>query len=197
MFVNRLIVVALGSFWTLAQSKAIIANECSHPVYVWSVDKAGSAHADNLIVPAGSKYEEAWRRSPSEDNRGGIALKVSPESDGISKDKPELDFAYTISNWQNNTVYVSLTPITDGFGEVAFTTCHGPVRTSDSISTIGCSTSDDVTLTLCPPPAQPAVAVAPQPTRRVSIKPAPEPTRGSTKPAPRRPAVSIRGCMRG
>ncbi|KAF2036657.1 hypothetical protein EK21DRAFT_105968 [Setomelanomma holmii] len=141
-------IVALSGLVALAQAKAIITNNCPHPVYVWSVPVVGSAHTDNLQVNPSGRYEEPWRYGTSE--HPGIALKISPKADGIHRGADEINFAYSVERSHSSKVWVDLSVIRgNGFdNNLAFHTCHGAHHSPD-VQTSQCDATDDIELVLC------------------------------------------------
>jgi hypothetical protein len=140
-------IIAVGTLVALAQGKAIITNRCPQPVYVWSIPSAGSAHTNNLPIPPGGRYEEAWRHGTSE--QPGIALKISTEVDGIYKGMDEINFAYSIERSNKSEVWVDLSPVRGKpFDSRAFHSCHG-MHQSSHVQPGKCKATDDIELVLC------------------------------------------------
>ncbi|KAH7083240.1 hypothetical protein BKA63DRAFT_382187, partial [Paraphoma chrysanthemicola] len=141
-------ILTVGGLVALAQAKAIITNNCPGPVYVWSVPNVGSAHTDNLIVNHGGRYEEPWRYGTAE--HPGIALKISPQPDGIYKGADEINFAYSVERSSKSKIWIDLSPVRGKpfDNNLAFHTCHGVYHSTD-VQTSLCDATDDVELVLC------------------------------------------------
>jgi hypothetical protein len=141
-------ILALSAFVALARAKAIITNQCSHPVYIWSVPGVGSASASNVPISPGGRYEERWRYGTSENP--GIALKISTQQNGINTGADEVNFAYTIDPVHNHKVWVDLSPIRgkpfhDNF---SFHSCRTKETSADPHPT-SCQVEDNIELVLC------------------------------------------------
>ncbi|KAF2830521.1 hypothetical protein CC86DRAFT_463811 [Ophiobolus disseminans] len=141
-------ILTVSTLVALAQARAIITNNCPHPIYIWSVPSVGSAHTDNLPINSGGRYEEPWRYGSSQ--HPGVALKVSPQSNGINMDMDEVNFAYSVDRSDNSKVWVDLSPIRGKSfdNKIAFHTCHG-VHKSSNVHTSKCEATDDIELVLC------------------------------------------------
>lgn len=140
--------LTLGALVALTQAKAIVTNNCPYDVYIWSVPQSGSSHTASLPVKSGGHYEEAWRHGTT--TNPGIAIKISPQPDGIFKGGEELEFAYSIAGSNKSKVWVDLSAVRGKTFDniVSFNTCHGPYNTAD-VATRQCKVSDNIELILC------------------------------------------------
>jgi hypothetical protein len=130
----------------LTHAKAIITNYCEHTVYLWSIP-GKSGVADNLPVGPGKRYEEPWRYGDSVNP--GVAIKVSPEENGISKNMGEINFQYAIDPSNPSKIWINLNEVRSPTPyDVVLYTCHGPYKTPN-VPTRQCSFTDDVELVLC------------------------------------------------
>jgi hypothetical protein len=73
-----------------AVGNAIVQNECSFPVYVWSV---GSTISQEYTVNSGQQFSEVFYVDPKS---GGIAIKITTDPKGLSDGAPQTIFAYTL-----------------------------------------------------------------------------------------------------
>jgi hypothetical protein len=95
------VALAVGSLTTsvLAIGRAIVANQCDSPIYLWSV---GSNISSQVVLPKDSSYSEVFTADPQS---GGIALKITSTPDGLfTPNASQLIFAYHIDNsfvWYN------------------------------------------------------------------------------------------------
>ncbi|CAO2655872.1 Nn.00g046750.m01.CDS01 [Neocucurbitaria sp. VM-36] len=140
--------LTLSALVALTQAKAIVTNHCPHEVYIWSIPQVGSSHTDNVPIKPGGRYEEPWRHGSTANP--GIALKISPQANGINQGKDEIDFAYSIDKSYKTKVWVDLSPIHGKAfdNNLSFHTCHGPYHTPD-VQTQQCDAADDIELVLC------------------------------------------------
>jgi hypothetical protein len=141
-------VLALGTLVAFTQAKAIVTNRCENTVYLWSVP-GKSGVADNLPVGPGKRYEEPWRYGNAVNP--GIAIKMSPVEDGISKGKAEINFQYAVDPSDSDKIWISLgevRPPMEQLPQVVLYTCDGPHKTQN-VPTHQCSSIDDVELVLC------------------------------------------------
>ncbi|OAL52291.1 hypothetical protein IQ07DRAFT_629994 [Pyrenochaeta sp. DS3sAY3a] len=138
----------LSALVALTQAKAIVTNQCAFPVYVWSVPQVGSSHTDNVPIKPGGRYEEPWRHGTS--INPGVAIKVSPQANGIYEGGEELNFAYLVDHTDKSKIWVDLSPVRGKPFEksISFHTCHGSYQTAD-VSTSHCLATDDIELVLC------------------------------------------------
>ncbi|KAJ4371494.1 hypothetical protein N0V83_004712 [Neocucurbitaria cava] len=140
--------LTLSALVALTQAKAIVTNHCPHDVYIWSVPVAGSSHTDNVPIKPGGRYEEPWRRGSAANP--GIALKISPQANGINEGKDEINFAYSIDRSYQTKIWVDLSPVRGKAfdNNLSFHTCHGSYYTPD-VQTYQCDAADEVELVLC------------------------------------------------
>ncbi|KAF2465452.1 uncharacterized protein BDR25DRAFT_306601 [Lindgomyces ingoldianus] len=140
-------VLTLCALVTLAQSKAIITNLCTHPVYIWSVPEVYGA-ADNYAVQPGHIYEEVFRYGT--EANPGIAIKVTDRLNGIHAGKGEIDFQYTVDKYDPKKVWINLATVRGNAfgGNMALWTCFGAYK-SPNVPTRLCSTDDNIELVLC------------------------------------------------
>lgn len=128
---------------------AIIQNHCKVPIYVWSV---GSTVQSQKIIFPSARYHETFRKDLQ---AGGIALKISTESDGLSKSAPQTIFAYNLVS--PDQVWYDLS---DVFGDpfrgypVSLQPSEPRIYWADGVPPAGSQTrvhqaSTDLTLTLC------------------------------------------------
>lgn len=141
-------IITVSTLVAFAHAKAIITNNCPRDVYIWSVPHIGSAHTANLALPPGSRYEEPWHYGTTD--HPGIALKISPQSNGIHESKDEINFAYSIERSNKDKVWVDLSPVRGHpfDNNIAFYTCQG-VDNSLEVQTRQCHAKDDIELVLC------------------------------------------------
>ncbi|PVH92660.1 hypothetical protein DM02DRAFT_268598 [Periconia macrospinosa] len=83
------------AFATLATSaaavgNAIIKNQCTSPIYAWSV--SSTVGSQQTIAPAGN-FSEAFHRDAT---TGGIALKITRVADGLYNGSPQQIFSYSL-----------------------------------------------------------------------------------------------------
>lgn len=74
--------------------RAVIANHCKTPIYIWSV---GSTIRPEATVLPYTRYAETFRRDTG---TGGIAIKISTARDGLYTSAPQTIFAYNVKNDQ-------------------------------------------------------------------------------------------------
>jgi hypothetical protein len=132
----------------LAQSKAIITNNCEKDVYVWSIPNNGAYAYNQAIKPAGGQYIETFHQGTAVNP--GIAIKVSSELNGIRNGKGEIDFAYSVDKHDNSKVWINLSMLRDDpfRGDIALHTCNGPYK-GPIVPTRQCNIDDDIELVLC------------------------------------------------
>lgn len=140
--------LTLSVIVALTQARAIVTNHCPHAIYVWSVPQVGSSHTDNLPIKPGGRYEEPWRYGSS--TNPGVAIKISPQANGIYEGKDEINFAYSIEHTDKSKIWVDLSPVRGKAfdNNVSFHTCHGSYQTAD-VHTRQCLATDDIELVLC------------------------------------------------
>ena len=140
--------LTLGALVALTQAIAIVTNNCPHDVYVWSVPQSGGSNATGLPIKSGTGYEESWRYGTN--TNPGVAIKISPQADGIYKDGDELEFAYSVAGANKSKVWVNLSPVhgSNTFGNIIFRTCQGSFTTPE-VSTVQCDVSNNIELLLC------------------------------------------------
>ncbi|KAH7113318.1 hypothetical protein B0J11DRAFT_147112 [Dendryphion nanum] len=92
----------------LALSRAIVTNQCSEPLYLWSV---GGSINPQVIIPADTSYSEVFHRDPAS---GGIALKITAVEGGLFK--PNVSQTIFSYNLDGETVWYDLSDVFgDGF----------------------------------------------------------------------------------
>jgi hypothetical protein len=125
-------VLTLGALVALAQAKAIVTNRCESTVYLWSVPEK-SGVADNLPLAPGKRYEEPWRYGDSV--TPGVAIKISPEENGINEGKSEVNLQYAVDPSDSGKIWIDLfqvqSPLPQGS---TLYTCSGQY-TSEYVST--------------------------------------------------------------
>lgn len=90
----------------LASGTASVKNNCDSTLYIWSV--SSSVSGPNPIAP-NTTYSEALHTDPQ---TGGIALKITTESNGLVTGSPHVNFAYTMNNNTNpQSVYYDLSTV--------------------------------------------------------------------------------------
>ncbi|KAJ5105402.1 Antigenic thaumatin-like protein [Penicillium alfredii] len=85
---------ASASLLAPRRGRAVIVNQCSHPVYLWSV---GTTVRPEAIVQPYGRYYETFRQDTG---TGGIAIKISTVRHGLYSSAPMTVFAYNLSNEQ-------------------------------------------------------------------------------------------------
>ncbi|KAJ5485373.1 hypothetical protein N7539_005361 [Penicillium diatomitis] len=134
-----------------AVGNAIVINQCSSPVWLWSV--GGSVGPSNRIDP-GQQYSETLHYDQAS---GGIAIKITTDEGGLYNGSPQTNFAYTLDG---QGVWYDLS---DVFGDafsghalkvVAAPTCPAicwpqGVAPNGASETKVCGANANVTLTLC------------------------------------------------
>lgn len=128
--------------------RAVVANHCNTPVYVWSV---GSVVQPRQTILQDGRYSETFRRDPG---TGGIAIKISTVSDGLYSSAPQTIFAY---NLNDDKVWYDLS---DVFGDpfeghpVVLQPAEPQIYWQDGVPPAGSQVrendaSGDLVLTLC------------------------------------------------
>lgn len=128
---------------------AIIQNHCKTPIFIWSV--GSTVRSPKIILPY-ARYYEAFRKDLQ---TGGIALKISTESDGLYKSAPQTIFAYNLASPEQ--VWYDLS---DVFGDpfrghpVSLQPSEPRIYWADGVPPAGSQTrvhdaSMDLVLTLC------------------------------------------------
>ncbi|OJJ72114.1 hypothetical protein ASPBRDRAFT_196230 [Aspergillus brasiliensis CBS 101740] len=84
---------------TTAIGSAIVQNNCTSPIYLWSV--GGSVSAMQTI-DSGSSYSETFHYDSSS---GGVALKITTSADGLYSGAAQTDYAYTLDTGSNTVFY--------------------------------------------------------------------------------------------
>ncbi|KAI9830544.1 MAG: hypothetical protein M1819_005502 [Sarea resinae] len=156
------VATALAAFTSVVSAgTATVQNNCGYDVYVWSV--ADQADAPMTTLNSGNpSYSEAFRTNG---NGGGISIKLSTQNDQSTVTQ----FEYTLSSDESNVYYdlsningnpfeqggTSLTPSDSSCTSVScaagVSDCTGAYnQPDDNWATQGCSSSTDLTLTLCP-----------------------------------------------
>ncbi|KKZ59820.1 hypothetical protein EMCG_05349 [[Emmonsia] crescens] len=136
---------------------ARVKNNCPHPVYLWPVANTGNVPS-HTINPGGT-YDEQYRANP---NGGGISLKISNTPSDATITQFEYTLAgskvfYDISNINGYPLVhggVSLTPSSGQCPAVICPAgehfCNGAYnQPDDNHATHACSSSADLTMTLC------------------------------------------------
>ncbi|GKZ82079.1 hypothetical protein AnigIFM60653_011991 [Aspergillus niger] len=90
-----------------AVGSAIVQNNCTSPIYLWSV--GGSVSSMQTIDP-GSSYSETFYYDTTS---GGVALKITTTENGLYNGSPQTDYAYTLDTSSGNVFY----DISDVFGD--------------------------------------------------------------------------------
>jgi hypothetical protein len=134
-----------------AIGNAIVFNNCTNTIYVWSV---GSTISNFQAVASNQSYTEQYRH---DDLSGGITLKVTAVPNGIYINAPEADYGYTLDN---QTIWYDISDVNgdpfDG-SSVALVPSNGACESfiwadgvpPSGIQTASCSSDVDVQLTLC------------------------------------------------
>jgi hypothetical protein len=135
-----------------AVGNAVIFNNCTDPVYVWSV---GASVGKGQTLNAGDSFTEPFHY----DNKtGGITLKITLHAGGLYDGSPQTNFAYTLDS-SNNLWY----DISDVYGDPFINNTVAVVPAETSCETISwddgvppsgsrtavCSGDTDVQLILC------------------------------------------------
>lgn len=147
------VLAAISSLSSLASAvgDANVFNNCTFPVYLWSVD---STVSQEYTLQQGQSYSEVLHSDPS---TGGIAIKITTVENGLYNSSPETIFSYSLTNGQ---VWYDLS---DTFGDPfsgdaltvtpSDTTCatiSWPDGTTPSGSQVNvCEDNTNITLTLC------------------------------------------------
>lgn len=132
---------------------AIVHNNCSETVYLWSVD---SVQGPAQTIPTGHNYTEQYHY---DSQSGGVTLKVVTSPGGLTNGSPQTDFAYTFQTATSQIWY----DMSDVFGDpfngdrlvVSASDLSCPVidwenGTPPSGSQVKvCESSASITLTLC------------------------------------------------
>lgn len=138
-------------------SKAIVKNECSFPIYLWSV---GDESSDMYTIESKAKpYTEEYVNRPG----AGMALKISTVEGDLSQitqfeytlDTPNIWYdASNINGYPFSEFGLEIVPSSSGCPNV---TCMSPgICTeaynvpSDNAATHMCDENSDLTMTLCP-----------------------------------------------
>lgn len=69
---------------------AVVVNECSRPIYLWSV---ASTVSPEIVLQPHENYTEQFRHDPI---TGGVGLKVTTFKDGLYYSAPQTVFAYNL-----------------------------------------------------------------------------------------------------
>lgn len=139
-----------------ATGDAIVDNQCTFPVYLWSVS---STSGPMVTVPSGGNYSEQYRTNS---NGGGISIKIASESDqnaGITQFEYTLagtiwyDISningYPFENW-GVTLIPSDSTCTTKLCAAGITECSDAYnQPDDNLATADCSSSADLVLVLC------------------------------------------------
>lgn len=128
--------------------RAVIANHCEVPIYIWSV--GSTVRPEATILPY-ARYAETFRHDAG---TGGIAIKISTERDGLYISAPLTIFAYNV---KDDKVWYDLS---DLFGDpfkghpVVLQPAEPEIYWSDGVPPEGSQVrvndaSGDLVLTLC------------------------------------------------
>ncbi|KAL1976149.1 hypothetical protein VTN31DRAFT_2431 [Thermomyces dupontii] len=134
-----------------AVGNATVLNNCTDPVYVWSV---GSQVGPEHTLEHNQTYSEQYRR---DNETGGITIKVTRQPGGLWNGSPQLNFGYTLdgsSIWYaigdvngdpftNETVVV--TPANDNCESIVWEDGVPPPGIHPRV----CAAEHDVQLTVC------------------------------------------------
>ena len=142
---------------TGGSGNAIINNQCSHDIYLWSIDS--SAEAEQKVLASGETYSEKFRTSS---NGGGVSLKMSlnEEQDEISQFEYTLVdpmVFYDLSNVNGYPFSEGGITIEPSDSTCSTITCEAGVPNCrqaynepyDDWATKGCDCNIDLTLSLC------------------------------------------------
>ncbi|OOF96754.1 hypothetical protein ASPCADRAFT_206923 [Aspergillus carbonarius ITEM 5010] len=92
---------------THAIGSAVVQNNCTYPVYLWSV---GGSIGPSQTIASGSSYSETFHRDPTS---GGISLKITKTSNGLFDGSPQTNYAYTLDTDTSSVFY----DLSDVFGD--------------------------------------------------------------------------------
>ncbi|KAI9166339.1 Antigenic thaumatin-like protein [Paramyrothecium foliicola] len=152
MFQSALFLLTLASPLVSAVGKARVVNNCTFDATAWSVDS--KINGPFTLKAKGGKYEETFHRDPV---TGGIAIKVTRNSDGLYTGAPQLNYAYSLDGsqvWYDlSSVFGDAFPGRKLVEKSANNNCPSIVWT-DGTPPKGsqvkvCAADKDVTLTLC------------------------------------------------
>ncbi|OJD15632.1 hypothetical protein AJ78_04124 [Emergomyces pasteurianus Ep9510] len=172
---------------------AMVKNNCDCPVYLWSVANAGNVPRHE--IKPGETFSEKYRSNP---NGGGISLKISKTYSDAVITQFEYTLAgpkvfYDISNingYPFEDKGVSLTS-SSGCPEVhcpaGVKRCKGAYNNPDDIATHACSSSSDLSMTLCSGGTTKSHQESAQVTKHKDPTPTPTPTPTSTTTTTRPP----------
>ncbi|KAL1970002.1 hypothetical protein VTN77DRAFT_6407 [Rasamsonia byssochlamydoides] len=135
-----------------AVGNAVIYNNCSDPVYIWSV---GSTVGPGQTLSFGEEYSEKYHQDAK---TGGITVKITRKAGGLYDGSPQTDFAYTLDG--NNQIWYD---ISDVYGDPFVNSTLSVVPTDTSCPIIAwlngvppsgsqtavCTADTDVQLNLC------------------------------------------------
>jgi hypothetical protein len=142
-------VLILTALVVLTQAKAIVTNHCPYNVYIWSVPQVlSSSQTDNVPIKPRGQYQEPWRHGSS--TNPGIAIKISPQANGVHNFADEIDFAYSIDPVDKSKVWVDLSTVrgVSFKNNLTFHTCNAQQDSTD-VHVHACDATDDVELVLC------------------------------------------------
>ncbi|KAE8392847.1 hypothetical protein BDV23DRAFT_181263 [Aspergillus alliaceus] len=74
----------------LVPGHAIVHNNCSFPVYLWSV---GSTTSPEHTLAQNARYTETFRHDPQ---TGGVGIKLTTEKNGLAISAAQTVFAYNL-----------------------------------------------------------------------------------------------------
>lgn len=134
-----------GALVTLTNSKLIVTNDCMRDVYVWSVPNTKGYASNKAIKAGGGQYVETFHQG----NHGsGIAVKISPEPNGIYIGKPQAQVSYNLDHKGEPKVWVNFENIANEWNAAfAFHTCKGVYNKTVPIHY--CGLDDNVELVIC------------------------------------------------
>jgi hypothetical protein len=98
--------VSISNAQNPAVGNAIVMNNCTDSIYLWSVD---SSVGPRQVIASNATYTEPFRRDLSS---GGVTLKITREPQGLYDGSPQTDFAYSLDN--NTKVWYDMS---DVFGD--------------------------------------------------------------------------------
>lgn len=140
-----------------AQGSAIIQNQCSFPVYLWSVSNVAGPMQE--LAPNGGEYSEVYQNNP---NGGGVSIKIasSEAAPNVTQFEYTLEGAdlwydlsningYPFENWG-----VSVVPSDSKCNQVicpaGVTLCAAAYNIpTDDFATAECPSSGDMVVVLC------------------------------------------------
>ena len=147
------VLAAISSLSSLASAvgNAVVLNNCTFPVYVWSVD---STVSPEYTINQTQTYSEVLHSDPT---TGGVSIKITTVENGLYNSSPQTIYAYSLTNGQ---VWYDLSdvfgdafsgsPLTVAPSDPSCGTISWPSGVSPSGSQVKvCEDSANITLTLC------------------------------------------------